>query len=186
MPRASANSKRGLADRAADLDPQSQPDQVWVFANETNLRRYTKLIVCAFCGVVKTGSSLSWRQVLPFPAGEPSPYVVTNPALQEKTKCGAKWWQCPYCAKAKHSLQRAHWLPYYADEYLTALYSLHPLQGMLLSFLDISANFANRCKSFLRGGFQPSSILDCTYLTWNFAKIQTLFTSTLPDAMTDC
>lgn len=171
--------------RPFDECDRSRPAELWSTAKKVNFARFTTLVVCAFCGSVKQGDHQDWRKVQPFSNNEPAPYVITNPALQEYTKVENKWWACSQCAKQKHRLSRAKWLPYYANTYLSGLYSLHPLQSMLLSLLDISSNFANRCKSFLKGGLRPSSLFDCTYLTWNEIPINRLFSAELPPSLKD-
>ena len=180
--RASSTSRRGL-ERVWPTPTAVVLTDLWETSKRVNFLRFTSLVVCAFCGFVKQGSHQGWLAVAVLAAKAPAPYVVTNPAGQEYAKCDAKWWACPHCKKPANRFRRAQWLPQYADQYLTCLYSLHPLQGMLLSFLDISANFADRCKSFLKGGFRPSSLFDCTYLTWNNVNIQNLFSPYLPTAL---
>ena len=157
--RANLTSQTGVARALASCD-RERPAELWEVAQEVNRVRFTTLGVCAFCGVVKQGAHSQWKAVPDF-AKEPAPYAVTNPALQDYAKDGENWWACPHCKKADQRLYRSmnKWLPFYADQYLTSLYSLHPLQGMLSSFLDISAHFANRCRSFLKGGFRPSNYL---------------------------
>ena len=185
MPFRASTDDRSQCDPLLHYD-KSRPEELWRRSVEVNRARYTAMVCCAFCGVVRQGASLCWQKTKVPPDGDLPPYGLANPAfLPYIQPDSSNWWACNFCKKPKDRQRRVSLLPCWGESYLSTLFSCHPLQVMLLCLLDISTNFADRYRSFLKGGMQSFSMLPCTFLSWNQMSMQELLGRDLPIKVQD-